>query len=216
MKTKHLERLALGGLMALIAASLAPQAGYAATAATYVAHLYPMNSQTAGHEASGEARFTIAGDELKISIDMKGVAPDMAHWQHFHGFKDNKAATCPTAAADINHDGSVDLIETGDAAGTTMVPFNADPAAMNIPDDSYPKASANGTYHYTKTVSLKALTAAFAKAFGGPDLQLDRRVLFIHGVPPATKLPASVASLGPIPAQVTLPIACGRIERVSK
>ena len=32
------------------------------------------------------------------------------------------------------------------------------------------------------------------------------------GVAPATTLPESVASLGTVPAQVTLPIACGRIE----
>ena len=35
----------------------------------------------------------------------------------------------------------------------------------------------------------------------------------MHGVPSATTLPASVDSLGTIPAQVTLPIACGRITR---
>jgi hypothetical protein len=75
----------------------------------------------------------------------------------------------------------------------------------------YPKASANGTYEYRRTVSLKALKAAFAKAFDGAKLDLDRRVVVIHGTPKT--LPASVASLGPIPAQVTLPIACGTIER---
>ena len=36
----------------------------------------------------------------------------------------------------------------------------------------------------------------------------------MHGVPLATKLPSSVASLGTIPAQVTLPIACGKITRL--
>jgi hypothetical protein len=39
-------------------------------------------------------------------------------------------------------------------------------------------------------------------------------VVFVHGIPAASKLPASVASLGPIPTQVTLPIACGKITRV--
>jgi hypothetical protein len=39
--------------------------------------------------------------------------------------------------------------------------------------------------------------------------------VYIHGVPSATQLPSSVASLGPIPAQVTLPIACGKIEPAS-
>lgn len=47
-------------------------------------------------------------------------------------------------------------------------------------------------------------------------LDLDHRVVFIHGVLPITQLPASVASLGPIPAHTTLPIACGRIERAAQ
>ncbi|HMN56213.1 MAG TPA: hypothetical protein PKE15_03120, partial [Ottowia sp.] len=68
--------------------------------------------------------------------------------------------------------------------------------------------------HYHETVSLPALEQAFAKAFPGQQLDLNKRVVFIHGVPAGTALPASVQSLGPIPAQVTLPIACGQIERV--
>ncbi len=218
MRAPNLKLLALTGFVAMIAAPVGAQAADASKAAptAYVAHLKSMNDKVTGHDASGEARFTIAGDKLTISIDMKGVPPDMEHWQHFHGFKDNTDAVCPTAAADANGDGIIDLIETGPAAGTTMVPFNADPVAMKIPDDTYPKASANGTYHYRKTVSLKAMTAAFTGAFGSTNLDLDRRVVFVHGVPPATALPGSVASLGPIPAQVTLPIACGKIERVAK
>ena len=61
---------------------------------------------------------------------------------------------------------------------------------------------------------MSALQEAFAKAFAGQKLDLDRRVLMMHGVPLATKLPVSVASLGTIPAQVTLPIACGKITRL--
>jgi hypothetical protein len=140
----------------------------------------------------------------------------MEHWQHFHGFKDQRPATCPTARADVNHDGIIDLIETEPTSGTTMVPFNARPAAMKIPSNTYPKASSKGTYRYRKVISLKALEAAFAKTFGTRNLDLDHRVIFIHGVPPTTKLPSTVASLDDIPAHVTLPIACGRIERISK
>ena len=61
--------------------------------------------------------------------------------------------------------------------------------------------------------TLPALEAAFGKAFDGSRLDLDRRVVLIHGVGDRTALPPSVASLGPIPAHVTLPIACGAIER---
>jgi hypothetical protein len=102
------------------------------------------------------------------------------------------------------------------AAGTTMVPFDDDPASMEVATGTYPKASSNGAFHYNNAVSLKALTSAFGKAFGDQNLDLDRRVVFIHGVFPSTKLPASAASLGPIPAHVTLPIACGKIKRVEK
>jgi hypothetical protein len=117
-------------------------------------------------------------------------------------------------AQDANHDGIVDLIETGKTSGTTMVPFITDPASMDVAHGTYPTADANGDYHYHETVSLKALDAAFAKQFPGQKLDLAKRVVYIHGVPDGTKLPSTVASLGPIPAQVTLPIACGRIERV--
>jgi hypothetical protein len=177
----------------------------------YVAHLHPMNSKITNHRTTGQARFTVDGDSLTISINVKDAAPGLTHWQHFHGFKDNRDATCATPAADKNRDGIIDLIETEPASGTTMVPFIDDPVSMNVAEGMYPKASADGTYQYRQTVSLKALKAAFAKAFDGAKLDLDRRVVLIHGTPKT--LPASVASLGPIPAQVTLPIACGTIER---
>ncbi|MGH7056770.1 MAG: hypothetical protein ACREFZ_02655 [Acetobacteraceae bacterium] len=212
-------KMAVYGALALAAACVPWVSGATAEAATsnqsstvYVAQLEPMNTNVTTSKAMGDARFTVSGDTLTITISMEGVAPNIVHWQHFHGFKDNKNATCPTEAADANHDGIIDLIETEPTSGTTMVPFDSDPAAMDIAHGTYPKASADGTYQYHATVSLPALKAAFAKAFGDPNLDLAKRVVFIHGVPASTKLPSSVASLGPIPAQVTIPIACGKIE----
>ena len=69
-------------------------------------------------------------------------------------------ATCPTVAADANHDGTIDLIETEATSGSTTVPFNGVPAATGqIPAETYPQASAKGSYGYEKTVSLIALAA---------------------------------------------------------
>ena len=107
----------------------------------------------------------------------------------------------------------IDLIETEPVSGTTIVPFIDDPVSMQVAEGKYPKASALGTYDYRTTVSLAALEAAFGKAFDGSKLDLDRRVVLIHGVGATVTLPASVTSLGTIPSQVTLPIACGTIER---
>lgn len=185
--------------------------------AVYVADLLPMNANVTGLEPSGQARLTIAGDTLTVSIKVQHAPPGIAHWQHFHGFKDSRDSTCPaTAAADANHDGIIDLIETEPRAGTTMVPFDDDPAGMQVVRGTYPEASADGAYEYQASVSLAALKAAFAKTFDGQELDLDRRVIIVHGVLPDTKLPASVASLGTVPAQVTLPIACGKIKRVAQ
>ena len=183
---------------------------------TYLAPLHALNTKVTGVETSGEARFSITGDTLTITVNAEKLPPDMMHLQHFHGFKDNRDATCPTEGADVNHDGIIDLLETEPTSGTTMVPFHDDPVSMEIVRDTYPKAGADGTFQYQKSVSLTDLEAAFAKAFGDKELDLDRRVVFIHGILASTKLPASAASLGTIPAQVTLPIACGEIKRVQQ
>jgi hypothetical protein len=184
--------------------------------AVYVAHLSALNTTVTGSKAVGEATLTIKGDSLTIAVNASGVPKDIEHWQHFHGFSDGRQATCPTQAADANGDGIIDVVETGVAAGTTMVPFSGDPVSMDVPHGTYPKGSATGTLQYQETVSLSALRAAFAKAFDRQKLDLDRRVIFIHGVPADSKLKPSVASLGPIPAQVTLPIACGKISRAKE
>lgn len=185
-------------------------------AEVYVANLQPMNAAPMHRETTGTARFEVHGDRLTISVSVENAGPNVTHWQHFHGFKMGRAAECATRSADTNGDGFVDLIETEPASGTTMVPFDNMPARMDVAHGTYPKADAGGNYRYRKAVSLKALTAAFAKAFDGQQLELDKRVVLIHGVPANTKLPGTVKSLGPIPAHVTLPIACGKIERAGR
>jgi len=49
----------------------------------YVAHLHSMNTKLTGLQTMGEARFTIKGDSLTISVKAKGAPPGITHWQHF-------------------------------------------------------------------------------------------------------------------------------------
>lgn len=207
--TKILSACAAAALLAGCAATGGP------AATTYVAQLHPLNTAVTGSQTMGEARFVQRGNELDIDIRVQDAPANIVHWQHFHGFADGSPATCPGASADANGDGIIDLIETEPASGTTMVPFISEPQSMDIPGGTYPTANAAGAYDYQATVPLDALQAAFNQAFPDQQLDLNRRVVFIHGVPEGTALPASVQSLGPIPAQTTLPIACGVIESVS-
>ena len=155
--------------------------------AAYVAHLSALNTTVTGLKTVGEATFTIKGDSLTIAVNASGLPKDIEHWQHFHGFTDGRQATCPAKAADANGDGIIDVVETGAAAGTTMVPFSGDPVSMDVPHGTYPRASATGTLQYKETVALSALQTAFAKTFDGQKLDLDRRVVFIHGIPILTR-----------------------------
>lgn len=181
--------------------------------AVYKAELQPLNSQVTEQKATGTAKLTVTDDSVIARIHVENVPANIVHWQHFHGFKDGHEASCATAAADSNGDEIVDLIETNPVSGKTMVPFDAKPAAMDIAHGKYPKASANGSYTYEETIPLKKLRNAVDKAYNAK-LNLAHRVIYVHGVPANTNLPDSVASLGPIPAHVTLPIACGEFERV--
>lgn len=199
-------------LMAGCASSGADRAASAA-GATYVAQLAPLNENVTDSATRGQARLEVRGDELKIDIRVEDAPAGIEHWQHFHGLTDGGTAVCPTIAADTNGDGIVDLIETEPASGTTMVPFISHPASMDVPGGQYPVADASGSYHYQATVSLSELSRAFAEAFDGQALDLDKRVIYIHGVPQTEALPATVQSLGPIPATTTLPIACGQLAR---
>lgn len=180
----------------------------------YAAKLVPLNAQVTGSRAHGELRMTVRGGRVTIELWARGLPPGMTHMAHLHGFVNGAAASCPKAAADTNHDGIIDVIETEPASGITLIPLNQDPAALDITGPGYPKASQSGRIRYRKTVSLARLDQAMAAAHHGASADLDKRVVYIHGVPDGARLPASAASLPGVPAQATLPIACGVIERV--
>ncbi len=60
-------------------------------------------------------------------------------------------------------------------------------------------------------------SASTARVFGTDDLQLEKRVVYIHGVPQSLKIPDTVGGkLTEVYDQyVTLPIAAGKIKKVT-
>lgn len=180
----------------------------------YIAHIQALNADKIGVHPHGTAEFTEKGDQLHIKVEMFDTPKNIEHWEHFHGFPEGKKAQVPTMKQDTNHDGYIDLPETEAVSGTTMVPLDSAPAEMNIPHDGYPVADAKGHYEYEIDVPLAKLQAKFQKAFGTNDLQLDKRVVYVHGVPDSLQLPASVkGDVMNYDAHTTLPIAAGKIEK---
>ncbi|MFC6182028.1 hypothetical protein [Lactiplantibacillus daowaiensis] len=182
----------------------------------YQAKIVPLNEQAIGTAAHGQAVFVINDDQLIVTIEMFDTPANTQHWEHFHGFPNGQVANIATMAQDGNHDGFVDLPETEPVSGTTMVPFNDTPETMDIPNDAYPVADANGHFAYTKIVPLNKLDTQFKQVFHDSDLTLDKRVIYIHGVANSLQLPSSVAGeVATYDAHVTLPIAVGKIEAVT-
>ena len=208
MKPGSIANLAFALGAVLIAASSVE----AAAAEHYVAKLAPLNADKIGTSASGTANLEIVDGKLNVTIDLIGLSPNLMHLQHYHGFIDGKDATCPTAAADANGDGYVDLIETEPTSGVTMLPFHAHPATLEIATDTYPVADKSGAAHYTHTDDVATLDKALKEKLKATGLELSKRVIIIHGVPTDTKLPDTVKSLPGVPAQITIPVACGKIE----
>ncbi|QTQ40395.1 hypothetical protein [Lactobacillus taiwanensis] len=184
----------------------------------YIAKIGPLNAEKIACSPHGTATFTEdeEQDTLHIMIEMFDTPANIEHWQHFHGFPDGKDAHVATMDNDLNGDGFIDLPETEPVSGTTMVPFNKNPEKINIPTDSYPHADESGHYLYEADVPLNELKKHFKEIFNTTDLALDKRVVYIHGVPESLSLPntvqGSVAKYGP---HVTLPIAVGKIEKVN-
>ena len=189
--------------------------------ALYVAELHPLNPRiqqtldpdrgTPRGVANGKAYFRVEGGMLHAVVDVRGAEPADAafpeglHPQHIH-----EASRCPTQAADVNGDGIVDVIEGLPFYGPIMIPLDADLADTSSQIPTFPVATGpRGTYHFTAEAPVAALEAALGHA-----LDLPARHVVIHGVDLNTPLPSTVQTLPGVPAQLTLPIACGELHEV--
>jgi hypothetical protein len=179
----------------------------------YVAELAPMNINATEELVTGTALFIVEGDTLTMTVEASGLAPDMMHLQHLHGYteEDGSFATCPFSGADANDDNFIDLLETRPFTGITLVPLHEEPASLEIQSQTYPTANADGEISYSQTVSIEELEQALQETHNIDSLDLAQRTVFLHGVSQDADLPDTVESLPDVPAQVTLPVACGEI-----
>lgn len=190
-----------------------------AIATEYLPRVYEVNLSglnSAANEARiirGTAKFEVQDNQLMITVNAEGLEPNTMHLQHLHSFEAGEEASCPSGMeADANKDGIIDLIETRESAGITMIPLHDNPVSMEIKTETYPTADDEGKISYQQTVNLDELSSAYKDKFGLDTLDLTRHVIFIHGIGADATLPESVQSLPEVPAHVTLPVACGEID----
>lgn len=177
--------------------------------AVYRAVLRPLNASENGGGVTGKVDIVVEGGDvpvIDIDLNARGLAPGITHIQHIHA-----GESCPTSADDANGDQVLDLVEGIPVYGGILVSLDDDLASAN---GVFPMADSRGRVSYSSSVGAGALIG-FLRDSGAlesdENLNLAGRHIVVHGVAADTDLPDTVQSIGDIPAQVTLPVACGEI-----
>lgn len=209
------------------------QPGQGASAMHRTSNYYANLSQLNDSGASGHARLSWKGNELRYTMNAGGLEPGRLHPVHIHGKNNPEVATCPTNAQDTNGDGFVSVIEGAATYGpiklnltSPQTPFGAPPTTAvftpfagtpNLSDfptaDSYGRISQNQTYVFDGSAAAQG-----AKATLTP---LEDQHIVIHGgyAPQSVDADAFRAlglSVGPLTQRIydpLLPVACGEINK---
>jgi len=205
--TKALIPLALLGAQVLApATALADSSGSSGGTATYQATLtpVPLNGQ---NSASATLSLTLNGATATIHEQASGLAATFMnapypHVQHIHG---GAMGTCPTAAADANHDGVLSTAEGMASYGMIQTTLSTSGDTSPASGTNVKIAPSGSAYTYDRTINLDSATLA--------SIHSGIAVIVIHGLDPATAPPAAAtekSELVPsLPLAATSPALCG-------
>lgn len=182
-------------------------------AQVFQAQLRPLNADLSHRPVTGQATVRIENGRFTVRVNAKGLEPGIPHPQHIHGKAELQEGSCPDMSADENGDGIIDVVEGVPDYGAIRLTLDGDltdgpgtqVSSLPNPDNQ------GGAITYTASASAEAVTSGVDDAFGGYDLNLEKRHIVLHGVDPDTDL-ASAQSLGGLPAWLTLPVACGELD----
>lgn len=186
---------------------------------SYLAVLEALNEGVAG-AVSGSANVKIDKGEFIAYIRLFNSIPWLVHEQRYY-----EADTCPGLDHDLNGDGFLDIQEAQMHLGPAIIPLDYDLSSEEAQYDVYPSGDAAGSYWYEQDIPYETLLADlqaedmtpdndYQKFPRGRELNLNRGVILILGVPSWTLLPESVASTEGYANYQTLPIACGSLRKI--
>lgn len=188
---------------------------------TYVATITTLNNGVGG-PISGNVSISKEGARLIAYARLNGGAPHTVHQQRVH-----VGTSCPSSANDANGDGYVDAVEGFNHVGKILFPLDADISSQERGSSIWPAGDMYGYYHWERATSYERFISdlrepdlneenEFAKLGPNGDLNLDGRVVIIHGAPETANLPDTVATRGRLRNFQTIPVACGIIRKVTE
>lgn len=177
-----------------------------ADAATRVfrAHLHELNDSG----ATGVAKLRLKGRTLDITINARGLAPNLVHAQHIHGIG-NSECPPPSAAGGDGVLSTADGLPFYGPIATSLTTRGDTSPAAGLTIELMPVADDNGEIRYRRTITLPADVAADLAAFQivqhGVDFNDNGAYDFGKG---ASELNAA------FPQEATAPANCGTIDHV--
>ncbi len=187
----------------------------------YVANLSTLNNGVGG-PISGNVSVDKEGKRLIAYVRLNGGHAHIAHQQRVH-----VGTSCPTKADDKNGDGYVDINEAYSVVGKILFPLDADISAQERGSSIWPASDMYGYYHWERATSFERFISDlrepdlneendFAKLGPGGPLNLDGRVVLIHGADQTlANLPDTVGTRGRLSNFQVIPVACGVIRKVT-
>lgn len=185
------------------------------TEGTYKAILRPYNFNVAGWIPNGMTDIKIVADQIEVNSWLDDSA-NVVHMQNIH-----LGTECPKIGHDTNQDGFIDFNESIQIANKVLIPLDSDLNSQSGGLNIYPK----GNFSYFQTASLKNMMSDLvavdpdpsdlnAKLDPNESLNLEGKVIIVTGAAANRGLPETVSAVSNQTRELSIPIACGVIERI--
>ena len=157
-------------------------------------------------------------DELVGDVRLTNAGPNLLHSQYVR-----LGSRCPIPEDDTNKDGHIDAAEGEAVYGKVFFPLDGDLTSQSSHDGEFPVGDVYGNYIYSKVTLFSTFISdmrsaqandGYHKLKDREPLNIEGKVVVVHGVDMAAELPATVGTINRIVPYQTLPIACGVIKKV--
>jgi hypothetical protein len=173
------------------------------TVGFYRAIMRPLNNHLSGFIPTGFVEINVTDN----TFNAKAMLDDDAKVVHIQSI--HEGTRCPEEQDDRNQDGVIDIQEAQLASGQVFISLDSDLNSEVSGEGKYPLG---GGYTYLETADLDQLETD-TKQRTKQNLNLSGRVVLIHGVSSATKLPLTIARREGFTPQASVPIVCGILRR---